>query len=564
MSCFFKKNNNYKQILQEKQNKYNNDYIQINHEYLAKAINLTKQIQNVHGLRKHQKMRKVIKLGFKAYDLEDKKLIKAKLEWFKLGSCIWGLSGLKNFNVTGFSSLALSMAKQAINVILPTIGAYPDITINITMGVYCKNGIFNMDRSIKDASSYKELQLKYKALTKQILANIDSGNLTTEEIHNIQQKINQVNLEHKKQNANLRHVWFMFMRSFVRIVVTTTLVILLAATGGISLPINIAIILLGQAFYMLACGQDTITNNQHSLRSNLEYGCFLKDPNKMFNDETIIVDDIDTEKAQEAHSTQKEIQNKYIQSIYTHKLAKIQNKIDKNSCVNCVKHQKQYQSLIRKRENLLHDIDIYEGKILSWDCLDKNSCITKSLLSKQYLITRATSAEYKTEGILSGQIIKNYGANVISIGVNAEADGCRYGLEDVNNNLGHNLFATSKPFSGISSAVQRPFASNARKKTKHILQKNIDYELKIDKNNLPITQELQTKNGYIIDISKSTYQTKRIKSTLDSTIKYIKSTGITCASIISTPIDFIATNLKYKQVQSAFNEAKVEFANNLN
>jgi len=543
----FNTQQNFEKKMLEKQ-KNNNQPIKINPHLLAQALNLAIEAKNypTWSLSRKKILDQAVNKAFNGYGFDKEKLHKNKMEWIKLGSLIWGLGGITNINVTGFSSLIASIVKQSLSVTMPFARTYADICIDIVMSSLSKYGYPNIDKSIKNAPSYKINNQKYKTLYKQLKYDIKLNQLTKEKLHDYKYELQKIKLDNNKQNDNMQYALVGSLRSVVRIIITAILVGLVIGTGGISIPFNILIISISQFIYMLACGFDTSNQNKHIMKCNTKRMCFVKqDFNIVDTNIKITHKNIDIEKSASLYSNKQQIEKLQIRSIYSYELSKIQKQIDKFPFGYHDKEE--YIYLQSQKMELMHQIDIYEEKILSWDRLNPNMCIGKCLNSKKTLIKKAVKSGWRTDSAISGQAIKNYAADSAAIVLNAAAEETRYCVEG-NANAKNTAFSILKLLAGVASPLQRPFCSMERQNIKDNLTHKSDIIRLYDKNLFPVTRSVKTPHGVEIDLFSSAVQSHRIKTINKRLKRNIKGLVISTLSIIYTPLSMSMAKINYMKI----------------
>jgi hypothetical protein len=459
-------NKKFVQKMEKLQLDYQNNTLNIQPHYIAQAINLANQAQNYSKkTRAYWRYKKdALNFYYKGSGFSNTKKRKIMQRNVLLGMSIWSLAGLKNINVSGFRALAISVAKIVVSTFIsPTAGAkYIDLPIAILQGT-CTKFTPKLSADCKNAPTFSELTSKFNTIkslqkNKNISAdiNIDTNKDTYIEYKKLQSQF-KLRVEH------LKYAFKGNYRSIARIIMLAVILILLLTTSGLSLGINIAIIVCGHLLYCLACGLDTYFQNKHHDWMNLQYSDFLKEDIKLIRLEKIQnkttqieSTDICKNKARKHWSTHIDIQIDTIQSIYAYQMAKLSKKFQKK------------QLCIKQMQILTEQMHLYQQRRFTE--LNPNHIIGKCL---------AHSVIFKQQAIIAGvnktndweqQAAKNLGSSNYSIPFSMVGEPAYYAFHNTE------IFTTAKMGGGLMPPLARAMASVQREEVKPIFNIDINPE----------------------------------------------------------------------------------------
>ncbi len=500
----------------------------------------------------------------------------ANLRWKNafLGFSIWSFSGIKNINISGFRSLALTIGKLVFSgFISPSWGAkYLDIPASVTMGLYSE-GIPIFPSVCKNAPPYHELINEHYQIKKlEKLLKQYQKNRSIQEIDKLKQKINNRKILLKKnvnlQNDNLKYALKGNWRSAARIGTLGAIIGLIISSGGISLAANGIIMGVGHFIYALACGIDTDVQNNYTIWLNLKRTNFFYanisaqkidkilneidaiaaniinkklDKKQIEQDLDKISNIIDPDKVRKSWINSNDILKGMIKEIYTHEASlltkDINGLIDDKISLN---HKN-----IGELETLVKEIYLFEENRLTE--LNSDGIIGKCLNSKFYLNCKAVRASQHATNNWYGQAAKNFGTSNISTALNAVGETAYYSpLHEINQNAGNGIFTAGKTSAGFSAAAVRSLSSSKRKETKKIFELDLG-EIKTKK--LSSSQLDLDVNYYL---QNAPHLSKNIKSSKH--INHIKAKLIDIDYAINSQGRKIITALNFEIFDSKINQ----------
>ncbi|MFM2344526.1 MAG: hypothetical protein RLZZ210_1137, partial [Pseudomonadota bacterium] len=453
------------------------------------------------SIKRYQHKSKSIDNYYNAIDVPQ-----AKLRWKNafLGFAIWSWSGIKNINISGFRSLALSIGKLIFSgLISPSFGAkYLDIPVAVTMGLY--SGGFPVLTSVcKKAPEYSELIEEKKSIKQQekLLKSYKLNGLTKKpnEIKELDEELLQrkqkLKYDIKLQNDNLKYALKGNWRSVARLGTLGAIIGLIISSGGISLLANGLIMGIGHFMYAIACGVDTDVQNNYAIWLNLKRANYFKDDVKQEDIDNIfsqldniinkiikktnskeqikqelekicteISQIIDENKVESSWLRSNQVLKSSIQDAYTYEASLLCKYINSLAYDSNFSHTN-----ISKLEDLSTQIYLYEKN--KYTQLDENGIIGRCLKSKFYLNRKSVTAAKHVTNNWYGQAAKNFGTSNISTTLNAIAEIAYYSpLHEVNKDVSNAIFTTGKTSAGFSSAAVRSLSSSKRNETKKIFE----------------------------------------------------------------------------------------------